>query len=187
LDWSRPTCVAFGEGAPVIEMEMAYQVYDTLQSAAGREMRLCGTADIPKEMLENGNLVLVGTPGTNSLVSQVSPKLTAGKGTIILHEDRHLLLTGDTADGVRAAATEFVLRYWPHAKDSTSRISGLEKGAALGNKASPVFYRPPITRSSLTRTWSGSSPLFRTCSSFTTTMRTSSPSPSAWWRPASRS
>jgi hypothetical protein len=40
IDWSKPTCVAFGTGAPIIDTEMAYMVYNTLQSATGRSMRL---------------------------------------------------------------------------------------------------------------------------------------------------
>jgi len=139
LDFRRATCVAFGKGAPVIEMEMAYQVFNTLQSATGREMRLCSTADIPESFMKHGNLILVGTAATNPLIAQSSPKVAAGRGTILLHDagdDRQwLLLTGDGPDAVRAAATDFVLRYWQNAKDSTIRVSGMEKGAALGDRA----------------------------------------------------
>lgn len=141
LDYSRPICVAFGTDAPVIELEMAYQAFNTLQSAIGRPIRLCGTADIPKKTMEKGNLILIGTPEKNPLIAQISPELTPGKGTVLLHDAgdgrQWLLLTGNSAEGVRAAATDFVLRYWLNARASAIRVTGMEKGAALGNRASP--------------------------------------------------
>jgi len=123
--------VAFGAKNPIVEMEMAYLVRNTLQVVIGQPVRLCAVADIPKDF--RGNLILVGTPESNPLIGK--PQLS-DKATVLL-QDGNLLLTGKTSDGVRAAATDFVLRYWTNARDSSCRISGLEKGAALGNKAAP--------------------------------------------------
>jgi len=131
FDYSRPICVAFGAKNPIVEMEMAYLVRNTLQVVIGQPVRLCAVADIPKDF--RGNLILVGTPESNPLIGK--PQLS-DKATVLL-QDGNLLLTGKTSDGVRAAATDFVLRYWTNARDSSCRISGLEKGAALGNKAAP--------------------------------------------------
>ena len=140
LDYTQPICIAFGTGAPVIEMEMAYQLRNTLQCATGREIRLCAAADIPKSFADTGNLILVGTPASNQLIGMTNPELS-DKGTVTLQDAgsgcQWLYLTGKTSDGVRAAATDFVLRFWRNAKDSSARISGLEKGAALGDKAAP--------------------------------------------------
>jgi len=141
LDWSRPTCVAFGPDAPIVEMEMAYIVFNTLQSATGRTLRLCSTADIPANMLQTGNLILIGTPKSNPLIAQESPKLNPGKGTIISSANR-LLLTGDSSQPVEAASIDFVLRYWKNAKDSALRVTDMEKGAALGNKITPAKVNP---------------------------------------------
>jgi len=137
FDWTRPLCIAFGRDAPIIELEMAYLVFNTLQTATGIPLRLCSTEDIPDSIINAINLILIGTAEGNPLISEVSPKLMPGKGTILLHDagdDRQwLLLTGDGEDSVKAAACDFVLRFWNNAKDSISRITGMENGAALGN------------------------------------------------------
>ena len=138
LDYTKPICVAFGKDCPIVEMEMAYQLRNTLQSATGRYVHLCAVTDVPKSFLDTGNLILVGTPASNRLIDMTNSELS-DKGTVILQDAGSgcecLCLTGKTLDGVRAAATDFVLRFWNNAKDSTSRISGLEKGAALGDRA----------------------------------------------------
>jgi hypothetical protein len=143
--WSRAECVAFGPDAPIVEMEMAYVVANTLQSATGRAIRLCSTADIPAKMLGTGVIILVGTPESNPLIKAQSRMLNlqAGKGAVRMDAGSRLLLTGDSSKAVEAAATEFVLRYWKHAKDSAIRITGMEKGAALGNRAAPGQINPP--------------------------------------------
>jgi len=147
FDWSKPICVAFGAESPVVELEMAYMVFNTLQSATGRKMRLCSTADIPADLAQNGNLVLIGTPKSNALIGKMTPDVQAGKGLIDVREvggGRHwLLLTGDDGRAVQAAATDFVLRYWKNAKDSSTRITGLERGAALGDRAATGQLNPP--------------------------------------------
>jgi hypothetical protein len=136
LDYCKQICVAFGVDCPIIDLEMAYQVRNTLQAATGVEMRLCSVADIDAEY----QTILVGTPTTNPLIAQASPQLVAGKGTILLQGSgtgARLMLTGETSELAQAAATDFVLRFWKNARDSAARISGLEEGAALGHKAAP--------------------------------------------------
>jgi len=126
---------------------MAYLVFNTLQSAAGRKMRLCSTADIPAELIEKGNLILVGTAKSNPLVEKAAPGVEPGKGNVVVHEAgagrQWLLLTGEDERAVQAAATDFVLRYWKNAKDSLIRVTGTEKGTALGNKAATGEMNPP--------------------------------------------
>lgn len=150
--WSRTQCVAFGADAPVVELEMAYMVANTLQSATGRSIRLCSTADIPEGMIKAGTLVLVGTPESNPLIAQKASllHLSAGKGAVMSLNTTNgviagswLLLTGDSSKSVEAAATEFVLRYWKNAKDASIRISGMEEGAALGKRSAPGQINPP--------------------------------------------
>lgn len=139
FDYSKPICVAFGVDCPIIELEMALQARNTLQSAIGREIRLCSTADIPKNW--KGNLILVGTPKTNPLIAPSSARLPADKGAVILEDVgdglQWLILAGETSETAQAAGTEFVLRFWKNARDSSARIFGLEEGAALGDKAAP--------------------------------------------------
>jgi hypothetical protein len=138
IDWSRPLCIAFGADSPVQEMEMAYYLHNTLQSATGVPILLCSTNDIPKDMLEKGNLILAGSAKSNPLVAKVSPQVNPGRGTVILHDAGNgrqwLLLTGDGPRPVEAAEAEIILRYWQTAKDSSIPIAGMEKGAAFGNR-----------------------------------------------------
>lgn len=147
FDWSRPLCVAFGTGAPVLDMEMAYMIFNTLQSAIGRPIRLCGTADIPASLMDRGSLVLVGAAAANPLIARTGVKTSDGKGTVWLHDAeggrQWLVVTGGAPDSLKAAAVDLVLRYWSSAKDSTTRVTGLEKGAALGNRIRVGEVNPP--------------------------------------------
>jgi len=151
IDWKRPVCVAFGSEASVVELEMAYMVFNTLQSATGRVLRLCSVEDMPADMAANGNLILVGTPQSSKLLGLESPRLSAGKGSVqlVVHPAQDggkvtwVLLTGESSQAVEAAAIDFVLRYWKNAKDSAIRATGLEKGAALGSPAAKGQVNPP--------------------------------------------
>jgi hypothetical protein len=90
-------------------------------------------------MADAGTLILVGTPETNPMIGTAPAGGVAGKGTVFLRTTpngaQHLLLTGSDKAAVEAAASDFVLRYWPHAKDAAIGIVGKVKGAALGNRA----------------------------------------------------
>jgi hypothetical protein len=139
IDWTKPLAVAFGKDASVLELEMAYEVGQTLQAAIGRPVRISSTADLPAATAEAGTLILVGTPETNPMIETAPAGGVAGKGTVFLRTApngaQHLLLTGADKAAVEAAASDFVLRYWPHAKDSAIGRVGKVKGAALGNRA----------------------------------------------------
>jgi hypothetical protein len=150
INWKRPLAVAFGATASVLELEDAYQLGNTLQSATGRPVRVSSIADLPDSLARSGTVLLVGTPATNTLIASVTPlgaeKLAAGNGEIRLEEDngrQWLVLTGFDSTGVEAAVVELELRYWPSAKDAAMRITGMERGAALGNRAGSTTVDPP--------------------------------------------
>ena len=154
IDWSRPLGVAFGGKTPILEMEMAYVLANTLQAATGRPVRLSSAADMPDSLLKSGTIFVVGTAATNPLVARTlgparAAAISAGKGgqgVVIAGtgaQSRWLLLTGADKGAVEAAAADFVLRYWPDAKDAALRITGMERGAALGNKAGVTTVDPP--------------------------------------------
>lgn len=147
LDWSRPLAVAFGPKASALEMEMAYLVANTLQSATGRPVRLSTTEDLPDSLARAGTLILVGTSESNPLVPSAAQKAASDRGTVLLRARgsgaRSLLLTGSSSRAVQAAATDFVLRYWKNARDSGFRITGMEKGAELGDTARITNPDPP--------------------------------------------
>jgi hypothetical protein len=138
IDWTRPIAVAFGPEASVLEVEMAYLVGETLQAASGRPVRISSTADLAPATAARGTVILVGTAETNPMLGTVPGGGGEGKGIIYLRDGsngQQLILTGADKKAVDAAASEFVLRYWKNAKDSAIRLAGMEKGAALGNKA----------------------------------------------------
>jgi hypothetical protein len=147
FDWSRPLAVAFGPDAPALELEMAYIVGNTLQSAMGRAVRISSTADLPDSLLAGGNLILVGTRQTNPMLPAAGGADVAGLGVVRLHETeagtQWLLFMGETKEAVQAAATDFVLRFWPNAKDAAFRVTGMETGAAFGNRAGVTNPDPP--------------------------------------------
>lgn len=135
IGWGKPIFVVFGAAAPVLEMEMAYLVGNTLQSATGQRTRIASHADLPLFARDSGLIILIGTPESNPLIEPAD--MAAGKGVIRLQTDagrQQLSLAGVTPRDVSAAATEFVLRYWQTAKDATIRITGMEPGAALGHR-----------------------------------------------------
>ncbi len=132
IDWARPVTVAWVEKASVLEVEMAFLVASTLQAATGRPVRVSALADVPDSLRAQATLVQVG----------VTPDAAAKVGTVALR-DRTLLLTGADKAAVQAAATDFVLRFWPQAKDSAMRHTGREPGNLLGHKAGVTEADPP--------------------------------------------
>jgi hypothetical protein len=134
----------------VLELEDAYQLGNTLQSATGRPVRVSSVADLPDSLSRSGTVLLVGTPATNELIASMtrpgSEKIAAGNGEIRLEESnarQWLVLSGPDAKGVEAAVVEFELRYWPNAKDAAMRMTGMERGAALGNRIIGNTVDPP--------------------------------------------
>jgi hypothetical protein len=146
VDWGRPLAVVFGDKTAVLEVEQAYQLGNTLQSATGKPVRICAERDLPDSLARRGTVLLVGTAATNALVASTSTAVEAGRGTIAHYTTggkQWLVLTGADAKGVQAAVVELELRYWPNAKDAALRLVGMERGAALGNRISGVNIDPP--------------------------------------------
>jgi hypothetical protein len=137
-------------------MEMAYMLANTLEAATGKPVWLSSTADLPDSLARRGALVLVGTSASNPMIAPAvastpsgsgGTAAAAGTGVVLLRDDargaQQLVITGADAKEVEAAAMDVLLRYWRHAKDATIRITGLERGAALGNRADVTNPDPP--------------------------------------------
>ncbi len=146
IKWERPLAVVFGEKATALEVEDAYQLANTVQSATGRTVRVSAEADLPDSVSRKGTVFLVGTPATSVLVAQTTSPIEEGKGRISLNREggrEWITLAGADAKGAHAAVVELELRFWPNAKDATIRITGVEKGKALGNSAGGSTIDPP--------------------------------------------
>jgi hypothetical protein len=146
IKWDRPLAVVFGEKGTALEVEQAYQLANTLQSATGRPVRVSQEKDLPDSLATRGTVFLVGTAQTMSRIAETNTPVGAGKGTISLYRAggrEWVVLSGADAKGAQAAVVELELRYWPSAKDATIRITGVEKGKALGNSAGGSTIDPP--------------------------------------------
>jgi hypothetical protein len=146
FDWARPLAVVFGEKASALEVEQAFQLRNTLQAVTGRAVRVSAEKDLPDSLARRGTVFLVGTAATTALVAETKTPVTATQGTISAFRDggrEWIVLTGADAKGVEAAVVELELRFWPNAKDATIRITGVEKGAALGHRTGGTSIDPP--------------------------------------------
>src|SRR5262249_2128476 len=61
LPWTGPITVAWGPDAPVLELESAYLVANSLSAATGTPVSYMSTADLPPSAKNKGMLILVGT------------------------------------------------------------------------------------------------------------------------------
>jgi hypothetical protein len=136
---NRSLAVVYGDKAPIQDVETAYVLVNTLESATGRPVNIYELKDLPKD--ERAALILVGTVKTNQLINQVFGKipanLSAAKQFVARVSDDSnndwLILSG--ADNLEAerAAMDWTIRFWKYAKDSAARRVGLvEKELPLG-------------------------------------------------------
>ncbi|MDQ2667558.1 MAG: hypothetical protein M3Z05_16300 [Gemmatimonadota bacterium] len=146
IAWARPLAVVFGDKADKLDVEQAFQLKNTLQSATGRDVRVSAEHDLPDSLARGGTVFLVGTAATSALVAETKTAAEVGRGTIALYRNdgrEWVVLTGTDPKGSEAAVVELELRYWPNAKDATIRVTGMEKGKALGNSAGGSTIDPP--------------------------------------------
>ena len=108
FDLNRPLAVVYPVEASVMDLEAAWVIYQTLESATGRVVDIYQSNDLPAEIK---NVIWVG-------------KGKGDKPTVMREEDR-LVVSGKTEQDVMAAAMDFTLRYWTTAKDSAASKVGL--------------------------------------------------------------
>lgn len=144
IAWGNPLTVAFGRDASGLEIEMAYMLRNTLQSATGRPVLLTPADAVPQKNRQTGTLILVGTPEKNQLI----PSGMAGSDTGVVWLEstaggQMLVFTGKTSAEVQAAATDFMQRFWPNARDAVLPVAGMEPGNLMGNRAGVTNPDPP--------------------------------------------
>ncbi len=131
FDFNRDLAVVYGEKATGWEVESAWLLYQTLESATGRPVKIFQYNDLPDALRESGNLVLVGTPESNPLIREAP---LPDKSWVAVQKPNRLVVGGEDEASVNIAAIDLVLRYWKYAKDSGCRRIPLtdkpiEKGA----------------------------------------------------------
>ena len=151
FDLSAVDAVIFGKEAPALEVDWALYIYESLRSAAGADIdRFSDTDPEARELLKRGNLILVGSPKSNRFVATLVqtggldlalPKDNFGLVQIAENpysEGRKLLLiSGDTPEAIQKAASDFLFRYWRHAKDALTFRVGMHSEYYQLQKSTP--------------------------------------------------
>jgi hypothetical protein len=155
-DFNRDLSVVYAAGREDEsrwDVESAWLIYQTLESATGREVKIFQLDDLPEELRKTGDLIVVGSPTDHELIKSVKSEIKpAGKSWVLRAKptDAHgdwLIVGGDASAGsgastrpaddetaINTAAIDLVLRYWSKAKDSGCRRvplvdTPIEKGA----------------------------------------------------------
>ncbi|HSU57397.1 MAG TPA: hypothetical protein VLT36_25365, partial [Candidatus Dormibacteraeota bacterium] len=128
-DWSRTTTVVFGKEAPVLEVETAIAIAETLEAAIGRPIEALQENDVPEWAKQKSNLVLVGTAQSLPLLSNLK---VAADGTNGFYGSvsgaagsEYVPVTGADSRAVENAGMNFILSYWKNAQASAARRVGL--------------------------------------------------------------
>ena len=108
---------------------------------------MCSTKDLPVGFTDKWNMIWVGANACGSEIAKSGRVAPSEKGQVVIARRESgatsILLYGMKPEQTEAAATDFTLRYWKNAKDSSIRITGMDKGAALGNAAQPGVVDTP--------------------------------------------
>ena len=136
---NRPLAVVYGDDAPIQDVETAFVLINTLESATGRPVKLYTLKDLPKN--ERNTLILVGTAKTNQLIASVSSKFSTNVQNAkqfavrvaTENDEDWLIFSGADSLEAERAAMDWTIRFWKYAKDSAARRIGLvEKDLPLG-------------------------------------------------------
>ncbi len=130
FDFNRPLAVVYGGDSPILDLETASALVNTLESATGRPVSVYHLPDLPADLKQSGTLILVGTTKTNALVAaamnELSPEIRSAPRfvTRIAPNAQHgdwLITGGATPEDAERAAMDLIIRYWKFAKDSAAR------------------------------------------------------------------
>lgn len=108
FDFSKPVTVTYGPKATVLEIETAFALGQTLESATGMTVPILPLADVPKDSL--AHLIFVGSD----------------KEAPVPRPD-WLMVGGKDSREVEETGMNLILRYWKYAKDSAARRVGLAR------------------------------------------------------------
>jgi hypothetical protein len=106
------------------DVESAWLLYQTLESATGRPVKIFQLKDLPEGLRRNGNLILVGMPSDHELIKSAAAEIKPqGKSWVARSgiNDAHgdwLIVAGEDEATLNLSAIDITLRYWLHAKDS---------------------------------------------------------------------
>lgn len=137
FDFTKPITVIYGTDAPVLEVETAWAIASTLESASGQPIEAIEFKDLPKR--SDQNLIFVGTPKSNEAIAKLQNKLTTAKFGSVTQIDSTLIVSGEDSLAVEHAGMDLLLRWWKLAKDSAARRVGLvDKDLPRGGDATKL-------------------------------------------------
>jgi hypothetical protein len=125
FNFDRPLTVVYtADEKAVFELESAWTIFITLESATGRPADIYQKSDFDKLPDRDQRTVVLVTrePG--------------GKPSVRVEGENKLVVSGPDEKSVTAASMDLVVRYWKHAKDAGARKVGLVNAppAAAGGK-----------------------------------------------------
>jgi hypothetical protein len=132
FDFSRaPLTVAYDPKATVLEIETAFALGQTLESATGKVVPIEPLPDVPSA--SRAHLILVGSI-KDAAIRALQKDLPTSQKSFVTRvtpspgED-WLVVGGSDSRGVEDAGMDLLLRYWKFAKDSAVRRVGLARKA----------------------------------------------------------
>jgi hypothetical protein len=126
FNFDRPLTVVYtADEKSVVELEDAWTVFITLESATGRPVDIYQKSDFDKLADRDQRTIILVTRGAKG-----------AKPSVNVEGDNKLVISGPNEKSVTAAAMDLVVRYWKNAKDAGARKVGLVNAppAAAGGK-----------------------------------------------------
>ncbi|HEV2293457.1 MAG TPA: hypothetical protein VGR35_06345 [Tepidisphaeraceae bacterium] len=117
FDFNRPIAVVYPVEASVMELEAAWVIYQTLESATGRVVDIFQANDLPDDVKKRGGIIYVSKGKADKPTIRLAPGSN--------EQGEQLIVTGKTQEDVTQAAMDLTLRYWKTAKDSGAAKIGL--------------------------------------------------------------
>ena len=129
FDFARRLTVAYDPKATVLEVETAFAIGQTLESATGMEVPILPLPDVSQE--SRGHLILVGSTKDAAVRALPGNFPDQHKGFVATVNpapgEDWLLVGGADSRAVEDAGMDLILRYWKFAKDSAARRVGLAR------------------------------------------------------------
>jgi hypothetical protein len=125
FNFNRPLTIVYPDAATVVELENAWTVFITLESATGRPADIYQQSDFDKLPDRDKRTVVLVTRDDKARMPSVR-----------VEGDNKLVVSGPQEKSVTTAAMDLVVRYWKNAKDAGARKVGLVNAppAAAGGK-----------------------------------------------------
>ena len=127
LDFFQPLAVVYGENATVLEVETAFAIASTLESAIGQPVDAIQFPDLPEATRRDGNVIWVVTAKSEKILTQFEGKLIAPKSGSVTRIGSNVVVFGEDSRAAEQAGMDLSLRWWRSAKDSAARRVGLVK------------------------------------------------------------